>query len=257
MDDAISHDDEETYKYFKFRPINKRLIDSLVHSHLWFAKREALNDPFDCQLDLSKSLLVAASSSTGLRKELLHSLVSDREFISLWETQIQSVGICSFSLKLNDHLLWSHYADEHKGVCLLYRFQPSFINAEQNMFLGTTKVNYTDNPLIDWLRNDAPIDVQATDIKAFNKFIAGLIPTFFSAKAPPWSFETEARLIRAEHGALRIPHESLIQVVFGLRTPQADIDLITKVARDYCGCNKFYRLVRDKDSDFGVIAEEV
>lgn len=257
MDDARTYENKDCYKYFKFRPVNKRLIDSLIHSHLWFARSDTLNDPFDCQLDLSKSLLVAASSSTGPRKELLTSLVRDREFISLWETKIQTVGICSFSLELYDPVVWSHYADEHKGVSMLYKFPPSFIQDPQNKFLGTTQVNYINNALIDWLRNESPTDVLSTDINSFNDFIRGLVPTFFSSKAPQWHYEKEARLIRAEHGSLNIPHEFLIQVCFGLRTSKADIDLIKKVARDYCGCNKFFKFVRDKNNDFGVRTEEV
>lgn len=35
----------------------------------------------------------------------------------------RNLRICSFSLTNNSLLLWSHYSDEHKGICIEYDFQ--------------------------------------------------------------------------------------------------------------------------------------
>jgi hypothetical protein len=45
---------EDEYRYFKFRSVDKRLIESLTGGHLWFAKPGTLNDPFDCRLDFAQ-----------------------------------------------------------------------------------------------------------------------------------------------------------------------------------------------------------
>ena len=42
----------EDFLCFKFRAINKHLIESLVNPSLYFARPDTLNDPFDCRLDL-------------------------------------------------------------------------------------------------------------------------------------------------------------------------------------------------------------
>src|SRR6266487_4604824 len=100
------------YRYFKFRTINKHLIESLVNSRLFFAKLSELNDPFDCRLDLGKSFARAASSATGTRKAWLQSGLNDgQKFIKDWQASFENFGICSFSLDLNSTIMWSHYAD--------------------------------------------------------------------------------------------------------------------------------------------------
>lgn len=35
--------------------------------------------------------------------------------------RLSSAGICSFSKARKNQLMWSHYADEHKGVCIGFR----------------------------------------------------------------------------------------------------------------------------------------
>ena len=38
---------ENNYLQFKFSPINKNVIDSLVRGYLYFAQSHQLNDPFE------------------------------------------------------------------------------------------------------------------------------------------------------------------------------------------------------------------
>lgn len=236
-------------RYFKFRKINKHLIDSLVNSRLWFAKPNALNDPFDCQLDLRKSWERAAASSTGRRKNWLQSALDNPIFLEQWGIQFEKIGVCSFSRDLCNSQMWSHYADEHRGACLLYRFPKSFRVDPQNKIVVATWVNYAPNALTDWLKNDAPMELLG--------FIKELTKIYLSAKGPGWEYENEARIIREEHGPFNVPFGFLQKVCFGLRTPPADIDLVKKLASKYCGCEKFCRIVRDDKSDFGIKEEEM
>ena len=240
------------YLYFKFRAINDRLVESLASSSLYFAQPATLNDPFDCRLDLPASFRRAANSSTGRRKKWLRSALDNPLFHTQFEKKLAEVGVCSFSLYLDKPLsasvLWSHYADEHRGVCLLYRFPAAFIDDPNNEILGVTKLNYGKDVLTDWLM-DSPME--------FKEFLEELTKAFLTAKSGAWQYENEARMIRHRHGLFSIPLGSLEQVCFGLLTPRADIDRVEKLAREHCGCKKFARIVRDKDSDFGLTAVEM
>lgn len=240
--------------YLKFRTINKHLIESLVQPSLWFAKPDTLNDPFDCQLDLYKLLVRAASSATGKRKDLLQSIINDPTFLKRFDVLMGDVGVCSFSrdlATLSTSVLWSHYADKHRGVCLLYRFPESFFYDRNNQIIGTDKVIYKDNMLTNWLKNDAPIE---SDL---DSFAYKLIPNYLTAKNPEWEYEKEMRIIRNEHGLLHISSNFLAQVCFGLNTPSADIELVQKLAREHCSCEKFCRIIRDEENDFGIRVEEM
>lgn len=240
------------YRYFKFRSINKYLIESLVNSQLYFAKPGQLNDPFDCQLDLKKSISRAASFlSPGNRKKFMESALNHGErFVEEWKKKFENFGICSFSLEMSDSkgspLMWSHYADQHRGVCLLYRFPASFFEDQKSQIFGVDKVKYDDDSLTNWLKDEAPLEMKG--------FVIGLAKIYLTAKAPAWEYEREARVIRMEHGLLDIPREYLEQICFGLGTQKTDIDFVTKLASQHCGCRNFCRIVRG-ENDFGISVE--
>ena len=114
------------YIIFKFKKINKNLLKSLLNSELYFARPDRLNDPFDCRFDnIFSSLENAISRASGLTRNDLGQL---REVVSSmnmgkFKTDLENVGVCSFSLELENTLMWSHYADNHRGVCLTYEPQ--------------------------------------------------------------------------------------------------------------------------------------
>lgn len=240
------------YLYFKFRSINKYLIESLVNSTLYFAPPHCLNDPFDCRVDVRIPIARAALLATGTQRSFLQSALSNgQNFIKSWKAQFEGYGICAFSLELTKQestLMWSHYADSHRGVCLLYRFHEAFLVDEKNHIFGVDDVKYDDDRLTRWLKDAAPREMKA--------FIQGLAKIYLTTKSEPWAYEHEARIIRDKHGLLSIPRDSLEQVCFGLDTSCADIDLITKLATQHCDCKKFCRIVRN-DSDFGFIASDI
>jgi hypothetical protein len=238
---------DEPFTLYKFKPINKYLIESLVTQSIYFAKPDTLNDPFDCKINLESVLKRAELSAIGGRKQFLNSLLDNPQFFEIWRLYFDNIGVCSFSQVNADRLLWSHYADEHRGVCLEYQFRGSyFLNS---VFPLTTmgNVEYLSEPLTEWLKK-APIEMIP--------FTEGLIHKFLKTKNPAWGYEKEARIIRKEHGAFNIRDKFLKQVYFGLQTPQADIDLITKLARDYSGCTSFAQLIRD-ETDFGFTVKKL
>jgi hypothetical protein len=249
MNDLVEIESGSDYRLFKYRAINKHLIESLVNSRLYFARPNELNDPFDCRLDLRKSLARAANLATGARKTWLRTALHEgAEFADKWVGTFQNIGICSFSLDQRISLMWSHYADEHRGACLLYKFPTAFLLDPSNQILGVDKVKYRDDALTEWLLNEAP-----TELKAF---LLGLGKMYLTVKAPGWQYEGEARLMRNEPGTFDVPLGFLEQVCFGLNTPSDDVELVTKLAREYCGCTKFCRIIRD-ENDFGITAEEM
>lgn len=232
------------YCLYKFRAINKHLIDSLVMSRLWCAKPVTLNDPFDCQINLYEAMKRICEGTKSGWQPLLDN---PQGFFETMDEKLKGVGICSFSLdfekSMSASVQWSHYADEYRGVRLLYRIPRAFKDDPKNKIYDVKEVTYKDNVLTNWLlktRTGGP------------DFLNGLAATYFSAKSPAWEYEREVRIIRHEPGYLEIPSSYLEQVCFGLLTPEADIDLIKKLAREHCGCNKFCKVIRDESSDFGI-----
>ncbi len=236
------------YCCFKYRAINKSFLDSLVKSKLYFAPRDKLNDPFDSNVDISRAAnkLIAQ----GIKTDLFKKLLKDSYELDRFNKNVDPLGICSFSLAANETLLWSHYAEDHKGVCLRYDFPGAYLNNE-NKILGVSKVSYEPNAITNWLTDN--IDLFDTDHKAF---IINLLKTLLSSKAPPWTYEQEVRIIRFTTGLFEIPRETLTHVIFGLQTTEADESLVRSIIGKYYRAVKFGRVKRT-DDDFGIDTEEI
>lgn len=231
---------DESFVLHRFRKIDKRLIESLVNRSLYFAKPDTLNDPFDCRIDLKGALRRAESFAIGDPKKLLSSFLNTPEFFENWQSTFNNVGVCCFTRDNRDTLLWSHYADEHRGVCLKFEFRAFYFLSEEFSLTTMGNVEYIAEPIKEWLKN-APTNM--------TEFVIGLVHKFLKSKSPAWAYEKEARIFRTP-GDFSFSEPVLNQICFGLRTPDKDIKLITDLARTYSGCNRFSKMERD-ETEFG------
>ena len=104
-------------------------------------------------------------------------------------------------------LMWSHYADSHKGVC--FKFD---LLQDLDTFFITVPVEYNSEYLeFDTLDgNPAPI---------------------IQRKSLEWRYEKEHRTIRVnEHGLVKINRETLVEIIFGCRTSKSDKSRIRDIA---------------------------
>lgn len=255
MSGATNKDEQGVTQLFKFRAINKHLIDSLVMSRLWCAKPDTLNDPLDCQINLHAACRRASNLATGKDKTFLNRLLQQTDIFEKLEQPLKESGICSFSKNLYSDLSWSHYADEHRGVCLLYRFQDAFLLDPKNKLVGISQVTYLENALTNWLTNISTFSNSTDEIA--DVFLKGLVKKYLTVKSPAWEYEQEVRIILHRPGYLNIPRGELVQVCFGLRTPKADIELVKKLAIEHCGCKVFSQIIHDESSDFGFSVIEI
>ena len=241
----------DDYILFKFRSIDKYLLKSLVNSEIYFARPNHLNDPFDCRVNIRQSLENAISKSSSPTRERLEQLRGLSEILDKVQSDIAALGVCSFSHALENPLLWSHYADAHRGICLTYRFSKQFFYENADHILGIIPVEYGINPLSEWFMESG------ATIRDFEKFVISLIKKALTVKSKPWKYEEEIRILRKEDGSYAIGKEHLVQVCFGLETPETDIKLI-KDLLDQGGYGvQLCRINRRDDADFGLQALEI
>jgi hypothetical protein len=223
----------KSFTLFKYRRIDKHLIDGLVRPSLFFARPAQLNDPFDCRLDWCSIFRNAAKAAPPAQKRVLLSLADNRDAVSGWNEIMSKAGVCSFSLIGTHRLMWSHYADGHRGVCVAYELPEAWINDRENEILGLDKVEYSTRPIFDVLGslpNVKPDTLQEM-----------LIRLSLTTKAPAWRYEREARLLR-DPGALEIPANFIKQICFGVATPPEDVALLTTLSRQYCASARLARV---------------
>lgn len=241
-----------SYVFFKFRNIDKYLIDSLVKGYLYFAHPDHLNDPFDCRVDIKRSAHDATSKLYGSKKANLAKLAGLEGYFDQIQKDTGKAGICSFSLELENSVLWSHYASEHRGVCLTYDFPESFLVDETNEIIGVAPVEYEENPLTEWFIEYAPENGNSD----FKEFTLEVIKKVLTIKSKCWNYEKEVRIIRQEQSTLTIPKVFLKQVCFGLNTPESDISLVRALI-DSSGYKVSYCKMERTECDFGLKAVEM
>lgn len=239
---------------FKFRQINKRLIESLITGEVYFSSAEQLNDPFDCQIDVKKSLKSAIGRVQGDQKKVLLSIQDELDgvFTDI-EREIKTFGIWSCSLELNNPLMWSHYGDEHKGICLTYKLPDKFIDHTLGEVIGLHPVEYTKNPITDWFIENSKIDGESPPL---GEFITSLVVKLLISKDVCWEYEKEGRVISKTQGLKEIGKPALQQVSFGLRTPNSDKELIRHILRSHGYSASICEMVRS-ENDFGLEANEI
>ncbi|MBK8112877.1 MAG: DUF2971 domain-containing protein [Saprospiraceae bacterium] len=80
-------------KLFKYREHNQLTLSSLINNYSWYGNPSSFNDPFDYSL-------------------LTNSFLRERF--------LKSHNVFCLSEENDNLLLWSHYADCHKGYCVEY-----------------------------------------------------------------------------------------------------------------------------------------
>jgi hypothetical protein len=219
---------------YKYQPITKQSLANLARRQLWAAPPSAFNDPFECRLQRADS---PAGLST-LRRENPHMahLTDDafaRKAIEAFEGQFANMGIVCFAQRLDNIQMWSHYADHHRGICLGFgREQPAKDTA-------VYRVIYTDDY--------PPLTFERT------WHTNGLARVLY-AKHSGWAYERELRMIRVidppDANRLADYPAPLCHVVFGLRTPESDKELVRSILRDESGVA--YSQVQLEDTRFGL-----
>ena len=143
-------------------------LDDLRERRLKVACLNELNDP----LDLTPAL---PSSDPDCQQALT----------ILMEDMVKNVGILCFSKCWNSILMWSHYADKHKGMCLGFEIHGGF-----------TKVQYAeDRPDICKLVQDINKQVGQGRIDLGQIPVDGkeAILKILRSKFVGWSYEEEIR----------------------------------------------------------------
>lgn len=237
---------KNSFNCFKFRVVNECLIDSLHSSTLYFASREALNDPFDSNIDVETILKkFAVDPKNKLNRKIGKEILKNRAFFQKFHRNIAKLGICSFSIALHQTLMWAHYGNAHRGVALEYDFPLEYLN-DEDKFLGISAITYDNDAISAWLNNH--LRLYESD---HYEFVTGLFKVMLTSKSPSWSYEEEGRIIRPTTGSLEIPRKMLKSVTFGLRISDKDeTALRDAIDSNYSGIQ--YRRVVRGDSDFGL-----
>ena len=205
------------YKYLSSEISNEILSDYLLDPFLWLSSPKDFNDPFDMSAEITTGKSIAA-----LRNRLLNSIKRDKPWVkwkdrnkmvsnvmsdpekhfkvikSSFKTNIEKIGVFCFSEDNSNLLMWSHYANHHKGFVLQFD-----IAYDLQTLIPINKVEYSiEYPLLDW----SNLTVNDTAIACTIKHVG-------------WSYEKEWRMIEPEGAKtyLQFKPEAVTRLIFGCR----------------------------------------
>lgn len=90
----------EPMHFYKYRSLSniRYFLDILIFKRLYLASYSELNDPMEGAFRIQNGV--------------------DVSWLSLLRSEKNNIHICSLSKTYNSILMWSHYADSHKGCCI-------------------------------------------------------------------------------------------------------------------------------------------
>lgn len=226
------YNQETIYKYTEF---NTAIEHFITKNTLKFTNPKEFNDPFDCHEGLinvaefsdddffkiidDSEIITNHIKSSSLtrdfyrenRRELLKMMKDKKRIQALWREQHSHYRISCFSAIPDNPLMWAHYADEHSGISLGFKF-PLFPD-----FFRVYPVNYynTINP------------IEGTTI------LIRIIHYWLTSKSHHWAYEKEFRAIAKNNTEkIKFPQEWLTEIIFGCRVSEKDIEKTVRLVRN-------------------------
>ena len=222
---------------FRYKSISTFLFDELLNRYIYFCKPLDFNDPLEFYCSHAQ---ISAASHKMVETLIASGEVPDQEehyefalenFFRLFVAQINDMrtdllekkGVCCFSETDTNNLLWSHYANGHRGVCIEYNLDK--INGK------VIKVNYFKEPFEIPFKDGKPDGGELSEV-------------ILSTKKIDWEYEREIRLYHAEPNK-RFYHQrdSIKSITFGLKTSADDAGAIGRAALSNNPNCKFYKIV--------------
>lgn len=233
---------------FRFRSCNEYLFKDLINDELNLSAPQTFNDPFDCPiLALLKykggSTKFASLLIVAYYKCLKIACFSSRYKLPYYKTQIpntlkkdEPINSDCFPVtnelkqanakeEFKNLLMWGHYADSHKGICIKYNLKSIYQGLYKNnpgVFACFKDIKYSDEEIVELFGQE----------KNFIRFYEA-----FYLKKEIWKYEDELRYLYFDttnndnYLKIKIPN-SIEAIYFGLNCSAENKDTIMKIMKD-------------------------
>ena len=144
------------------------------------------------------------------------------------------LGVCCFSEKRDNILMWAHYAEQHTGFCLEFDIDNDFFRP----ITSAIKVKY-DAILPELNVMQLPNDP------------SGELGMKLVTKAEDWKYEQEWRIVKKGIGTQNFPEDALSGVILGCRIVPENREKSIR----WCSKRKYRPTLyeaREKQKEFGL-----
>lgn len=173
-------------------------IDLIKDGAMMFSKPSDFNDPFDC----------CPTQFSELPEGSLPHAVTDMMNHHIQQATSHVIGIFCLTPHPDRMLMWSHYGDQHRSVC---------VGFDTDILMECCPKNSEGNPLYSEIR----------EVEYTNKRPDENDQNAIFKKSKEWCYENEYRVVSAAKkghpqwgsGVWQIPKEAIKEVIIGARMP--------------------------------------
>lgn len=246
---------------FRYRSYNEFTLKEILYDELWFSSVENLNDPFEFPFFFNRDYkydywdllriyteckirtidqIITLNKNDDLSPEKQLNLIDDliTELESNIRKDILESNVCCFTKKSNNSLMWSHYADGMRGLCIAYDQdllseanvtweKIEYVNLIKKMHISDCRVEETDKSTNDHYH--AKIIFDHNDLYKYSYF-----------KHLNWKYEEEVRSVITKfddkhivNGQVwKIKENTIKGVIVGYKMPKYNMDIIRMICRN-------------------------
>lgn len=218
----LAFEDNENLYYYKHCSVSgaKKII---CNGTLYFNLPDDFNDPFDCRFAIHESRVTAEKIiDLNIRRgilptetyvidgfEKIKNIISDGSYErKLFSDLAKDFGVTCFNRNPLSILMWSHYAEKHKGILLEFKISK-------------------DDPDFDFIPHEV---LYLDEFPVIGK--DGKILDAFLIKSKEWYYEQEYRAIKKLKKGEKIfefsREKHLSSVIFGLNTDENVIEQLSE-----------------------------
>jgi hypothetical protein len=225
---------------YLYYPFNENLLRMIYEPYVWFSKTETFNDPYELP-NVIEYDWTAAEFLNEVRFAYPHSRKKDgwgnqfkssedafayfqlndtktleeiaKARISSIEDTFKKFKISCFSRCFDNILMWSHYANKHRGVVIGY-YLSKITSSDEKIIASDVDYRHHKKKIRAGESAGKITDILRTEY-ATRKILT---------KHPLWSYEQEFRLLTIDDnfcGQYKIPKDSIKEVFFGVNMDSA------------------------------------
>jgi hypothetical protein len=237
----VFNEEDVIYRY-KYLPFSDGSLKTLTESTIKFTCPPDFNDPFDCKPfydttnienvpHLRPDFFKEAGNRMGLspakrimgKGQFVARLKNRFDEGNFAEEIVSKIGVVSLSKNALNILMWSHYADFHRGFVLEFRIP----------IIGTRQdVTLTNERLLPF---EIEYDAKRPHIEIGTELPDSLINKLVLTKSLDWAYEEEDRVVDHERGpgihSYR-RNEILSSVIAGMNIESNSFEILNSTISD-------------------------
>ena len=185
--------EEAPEKLYKYCGTDDYVLESLRNDTIWFSQITNLNDPFEFDVFVDTKACAEFNAKIGgglsvVNQMKLENIIRENlvELKTVFQDGKRLVGVTCFSEVYDSTLMWSHYGNNHFGICIEY-----------DLLGMNEELGYSPVPVL--YKNAFPA-LTRFDLQNPERSVEEVYMKSMLIKSLDWSYEKEWRVLQ-DYGA--------------------------------------------------------